>query len=285
MVNNQQQFKDNQGVVLLITLMILTVMMVSVLALAQVIVGEVKSIRYADNAIVSFYSAESGMEKALYELKQARAADDYTDFTALASTNHDVSFYADQSFTYGAIELDNEIFTAEDLTTSTFAYVDLIEPGADLSLIANQYNCYELDWRIDNCFPSHASDRLEITFTSLDQGFAYSTTTKHTAVCNCVFGSNSCQTFSGSDIDQNKFYRFSFRPLDNNVASTTFQAYKDAVSCPTSPSVIPGEASITVTGNYHSSFHTITATLPVHSPISDIFSYVIFSEQEILKGY
>ena len=83
-----KNLKTNQsGVVLIVSLMILVVMIISVISLSRVIVGEVKMTRNSDNSIVSFYVAESGVEKALYYLKLGRQATDFSDFNALAGTS------------------------------------------------------------------------------------------------------------------------------------------------------------------------------------------------------
>lgn len=286
-LNPQSKFNNNQGVILLIALMILTVMLVSVLALTKVIVGEVKMTRNTDNSIAAFYATESGIEKVMYYLKWARQEQfggfTFDDFTELDEEVIDLG--NGMSFVINQASTTDETFVLGKISTSTSAYIDLIPPAAQLDVVQGWYNCYKVDWEIENCWTDHINDRLEISYTSLGQWFDTSTTTKHTAFCNCGADTNDqCQQISSGAINNNYYYRFSFRPLDGSVASTTFRAYTAVANCGDGDSSVPSKATIKVTGSYRRSTYSITARLPIYSPISDVFSYILFSEEAIRKG-
>lgn len=55
-----------KGVTLIITFFILTIILVVVLSLSIILYKEIKIIRNIGNSVVSFYAADSGIEKVLY---------------------------------------------------------------------------------------------------------------------------------------------------------------------------------------------------------------------------
>ena len=279
-----KNLKTNQsGVVLIVSLMILVVMIISVISLSRVIVGEVKMTRNSDNSIVSFYVAESGVEKALYYLKLGRQATDFSDFNALAGTSAFLD--NERNLSFASATTTSEYFEAFDIATSSPATAEialsdgLIPEGASENL-PNQYN---IEWSIDGCYPSHASDRLEIAATSLykQSGTMKSETQQNQYVCGCGSTSDQCDVITSSSIADNKFYYFNFRPLTDTVSYLKFIPY----STKDNKNYYSGEANIEVVGNYRQSSHTINVKVNTLAPASNIFSYVLFSDDELSKGY
>lgn len=278
---NIKKLKNNQsGVVLLMSLMILLVMIISVIALSRVIVGEVKMTRNSDNSIVAFYAAETGVEKALYYLKLGRQATDFGDFLVLEGTEEFMDNERNYSFTQATTT--SVYFEAFDIATSSPATAQIIlsngtipggtpDPGLSGS--------YTIDWSIDNCLTGgHASDLLEVSVASLykEGGVLKSDTKQNVYVCGCNSSADdSCDQQPASDIDDDKLAYFTFRPLNDTVANlklTPFNKY-------------PGEANIEVVGNYRQSSHTINVKVNTMAPASNIFSYVLFSDNELSKGF
>lgn len=276
MLFNIKKLKNNQsGVVLIMSLMILVVMIISVIALSRVIVGEVKMARNSDNSIVAFYAAESGVERALYYLKLGRQATDFTDFNALEGTNIFLDFERNYSFIQSTTT--SAYFEAFDIATSSPATAQIILPSGVIPTVDDPSlsTSYDISWEIDGCSPAHSSDRLEVSVASLYKETTIKSDTKqfiYTCGCN---NSNICESILGSDIDTNKFYYFTFRPLNDTISYLKLEPENK----------YPGEANIEVVGSYRQSAHTINVKVNTLAPASNIFSYVLFSDSELSKGY
>lgn len=276
-----KNLKNNQsGVVLIMSLMILLVMVISVVALSRVVVGEVKMTRNSDNSIIAFYAAESGVERALYYLKSGRQTADFSAFNNLE--NDEVFIDNERHFSFVQATTSSAYFEAFDISTSSPATAQIVLPSGAIPggvAVPGLSGSYIVKWSIDECLAGgHASDLLEISATSLykEGGVLKSNTQQSVHVCGCDNSlDDACDIISSSDIDNDKFYYFSFRPLDSTVANLQFGpefAY-------------PGEANIEVSGFYRQSVHTINATAKTNLPPDDIFSYVIFSDDELSKNF
>lgn len=67
MFNNNIIFKEQEeGVSLIITFFILTIILAIVLSISVLLYGQIKIIRNIGNSVVAFYAADSGVEKVLY---------------------------------------------------------------------------------------------------------------------------------------------------------------------------------------------------------------------------
>ena len=292
------ELKENkQGMIVVMALLILSLIMASSLLVSRLIIGEVRMSVNVANAISSYYAAESGVEQALYYIKYIRDEADSAPFEALydGDSNPDGEVGVG-NFSFASTTLSGYSFADYDITTSTPTHVDVIHPSGDLSIlsaggwddsIATSYD-FSIDWTIEDCFPYHASDRLEITIASFDEDSFDDTGVdadieKRVLICNCAYDSNdSCDDdiSSFSSISEDRYYRYVFRPLDNTVTSLNFTIYGNS----SFEVGIPSQAEFTVDGTYGNSEYRISAEIPAIAPLSDIFSYVIFSEEDFIKN-
>ena len=266
-----------------------TLIMISVLAFSAIITGEVKMTINTGNVVISYYAAESGIEKGLHRIKYSRENSDFSYFKDLDNTGANEFTINNSYIKSRKYEIEEAITDVDDymvynLSTSSPAHVDIIDPTGAVATIDwdagfGVYQ-YKVDWMINDCFPYHASDKLEISVTSFSGNFLNPSTKKEVAICDCSFNDNDCDsdltTFTISD---NKYYRFSFRPLDNEVDQLGFGVYRGNVQLG-----IWSEASVDSYGTYANSKYYIKARMPSLSPLSDVFSYVLFSEEDLTKG-
>lgn len=266
--------------VLIMSLMILLVMVISVVALSRVVVGEVKMTRNSDNSIVAFYVAESGIERALYYLKAGRTTTDFSNFNALE--NDEVFMDNERHFSFMQATTSSAYFEAFDISTSSPASAQIVLPSGTIPggvAVPGLSSDYTVKWSIEQCLTGgHASDLLEISATSLykEGGVLKSNTQQSVHVCGCDNSlDDSCNDIVSPNIDNDKFYYFNFRPLNSTVTNLQF-----------APEVsYPGEANIEVSGFYRQSVHTINVTAKTNLPPDDIFSYVIFTDDELSKNF
>lgn len=278
-------FNNQSGVVLIVSLMILLVMIVSVIALSRIISGEVKMTRNFDNAIVSYYLAESGMEEALFYLKYSKEIDDFNNYFDQLDDTQSAKFLdndKEKSYIFSLATTTIEYFEAFDLSTTSPAKVDIVGFGGSIPSAASTLpTAYDLAWSIEDCYGGgHASDKLEISYTSLyKSGTTLKSETKQTFInCGCSSGSDSCDLFTSADLANNKFFYFTLTPLDGDVAYVKLTPKLGG-----GQSYLPGFAKIQVSGFYRQSVYHMTADLPVYAPLSNVFNYVVFSEEDIEK--
>jgi hypothetical protein len=291
------QLDDQRGVILVMSMMILLVMITSVIALTQVVFGEIKMTRNADNSIVAFYAAESGIERGLYYLKFSKEQNDFTYFDRLI----DPDYYIETPATYYNrydISLEGRVIFNEatttvpyyeiyDVSTSTPARVDIVKTDGVIPTAATTLpQSFKVEWDIYSCEDGHASDQMEITYTSLQSiaGVLKSDTKQTIAVCGCAAGNDSCTDILRTDIENDKFYYFTFRPLDDTVDYIKFTSYLGA-NHDLDTDFVPAEAFLQAYGYYRQSMHSISVRVPIYTPVSNVFSYVIFSEQDLEKGF
>jgi len=294
------------------SLLILFLMMTSAVALSRIILGEVKMVINTTNSLSAYYAADSAIEKGLYYIKYARknrgawpsdAGHLSTDpFNALAFNEFEIvdsvdNHYAD--FYYREASTASAGFTAYNINTSTPAHVDIIDPSGalpalidwDSSTSPSYVHSYFISWSIEDCFPFHASDKLEITQYTL--GASNASTEKKIIVCDCAYDSddNCSDTLTSYDITDDKYYRFVFRPLDGEVQSLSFNiyAYDTKVNYdPHDPLTydivgIASNASLIAEGIFKNARYSLQVDVPSFGAVSNIFSYVIFSEEELKK--
>ncbi len=283
MYNIFKKKKNNQGMALAMSLLISSLIMVSVLLLTSIIVNEVKMSLNSGNSIYSFYVAESGIEQGLYSIKYGARTHDFSRFENLHNTEHHLSY---GSYKFLTTTLSNLGFSAYNISTSSSVHVDIIDPAGDIG--ASDINWHSsvnaqgnIEWSIDNCFyGNHGNDRLEVTLFSFAGNFnSPFTKTENLYTCNCNSHSDNCNGVIISSLANTKYYRFKFRAFDEEIEELGFKITQgnDEIG-------ILSQAKISVQGEYHNSKYRLEAVIPSLAPVSDIFSYVIFSEQDITKS-
>jgi len=295
MIKIDKKLKEQKGVALVMALLILSLMMVSAVALSRIILGEVRMTVNTINSLSSFYAADSGIEKGLYYIKYARRNSTLVPFNDLLGNKYSIA--SGQAFTYVEATTTAPGFISYDVTTSSPAHVDIIDPSGDISNIdwdpisdPTYTHSYHLIWEVANCFPFHASDKLEITTNSFSNpgagGFG-AETTKDIVICDCnSYANDFCKdTTTYYPISDSRFYRFSFRPLNDTVKSIYF----NILAYPTVGSPydvgIASNASLIVDGAYKNSKYRLRVEIPSLGALSDAFSYVIFSEEDLSKNF
>ncbi len=284
-----QQLKSNQvGASAVMALLILSLVLAAALSLTSVLLNEVRISLNAENVVASAYVAESGVEKSLYYIKYSRLQSDFDYYTNLQGQQQTI--YNNGKFNIITASLNNVIFNAYNISTSSPAHMDIIDPSGDISSVVwpdkdpDQISSYSIGWDIDACYPDHASDRLEVTIYSFGTGYldpsgnvSSPDVSKNIYVCSCEsseYQDSNCVTINGPGLSTSRYYRFVFRPLDSTAEKVSFFLNGGGIF---------SQALIEVDGTYRTSQYRLRATLPALSPTSDIFSYVIFSEEELKK--
>ncbi len=283
--------KNKKGFALVMTLMILSFAMLTGLFMNGIIVGELRVSLNTINVVNSYYAAESGIEKALYYITTDKLADSAIDnvtyYDSLDASSNSYSLSNDAQYSYTLTSISAPNFSTTNVNNTNPAHVSIIDPLGNVSSINWSVNpdiSGVVKWRINNCFPSvdypdsHASDRLEITQYSFADSFTAPAVYKIVAVCDCSSDPqflNSCRNVKLTSISGSKYYHFIFRPLDSPVSVLDF-------SLENAPGIL-SETLTKVKGKYKNSEYLLQAKMSALRPTSDIFSYVIFSEEDLTK--
>lgn len=83
--------KQNKGVSLLITLLIMSAFLAIALGISKLTLGEIKLVRDIPSSLIAYYAAEAGLERAIYEERQGGGA----------SNSSDCSIELDNGSSYG----------------------------------------------------------------------------------------------------------------------------------------------------------------------------------------
>lgn len=281
---------------LVMALILLSVMMTSALALGRYILSELRMSLNSVNGISAFYAADSGLEKGLYYLRYGVDQSNLGIFDGLAEAaspftlaNSDATFdYLAATTTSPVPSFSEHTYTVFDISTSSPGTlpgtVNILDPTGNVVNIdwasgGSAYS-YKIYWKVNNCFPNHASDRLEVTNVSFASNFTDVREENHILLCDCTYSNDWCNSLvSEFPMSNQRFYRFSFRPLDGAVEELSFDVLRDNV-----PVGIKSEAIIDVSGSYHNSTYRMQARVPALNVVSGVFSYIIFSEQPIIKN-
>jgi len=289
----KNNIKHQQGAALVIALLILSLTIVSATALGKVILGELRISLNARNSLIAFYAADTAIEKSLYYLK-------YNNIRGLSwpiGSLENETFYmygSNANFTFQQISTSTPGYSFYDITTSSPAHIDIIDDVGNLPAsidwdTTNSSHYYVVDWNILDCFPDHVSDRLEITSYYFNNDPFDVVSDKDVVICNCSFDidpdiRNACDSsLTTKTIFDNNFYRFSFRPLDGPVDSLFFNVWANPALGSDYLASSTANLYVVADGTYKNSQHRLTVEIPETSPISDIFSFVVFSEEVIRK--
>jgi Tfp pilus assembly protein PilX len=271
--------KNKKGFALAMTLMILSVAMLTGLFMNSIIVGEVRVSLNTVNVVNSYYAAESGIERALYYITTTEMGAEnntlyYDQLDALANS-HTLDNGASYTYTKTSTSSPRVLFT--NVSNTNPAHVSIVDPQGNIGSISwtDSATGANLNWKIDNCFPNHGSDRMETTIYSFGSGFINTSVSKTVSVCDCKSATSidSCTGLYLSGLSNNKYHKFTFRPLDSVANLLEFSM---------SPGIF-SETLTQVSGKYKNSEYLLQAKMSALRPGSDIFSYVVFSEEDLTK--
>ena len=254
-----------KGVSLIITFFIMIIILSVVFSVSALLYSEIKVIRNIGNSVISFYAANSGIEKVLY----------YDDQVLPESASTDAD--GNQTITVGPRGLCsmypyNYLFNSlitNTQWTNTLACPDSSVVGLDNVVYCNVNNAINsgmpqsLSSDHDGCDPS-VCDNCQIAFTgTLDNGATYSTTAK-------VFpSSNALSTSQTSNFEINSVGNFGGAGRQIKISISAIKA-KDVIQigedCASPKSTGQGESvsiqanvSIGIPGN--DTIGSVTATV------------------------
>lgn len=268
--------KNKEGAILVMSLLVLSGMLITGISMATLTLNELKQAKSSDYSVIAYYAADSAVESALYKLRKLN----------LSAT------YLNENYASGSFQ---NLAAWENNISSTPAYNALLRQNR--SAIINLYDseqdcgavkCVECAW---NDLDAGESDPdLEVTFypwrfTGLinvlpgqgEQEY-YRSVPENRVNTSSVAGPWHKYNFS---LLNNTCYTIRVRPLYDD-ADVTVKTYSD-VGCTTQIG-IPSFLTIDALGKYGTSKQRIKTVVSKEAPLSNIFEFVLFSEEPIVKN-
>lgn len=287
--------QGQRGAVLLLALMLLSLVMFSTLSLATILVTELRSSRFSDNAVVAHYAAESGSEQALFLLKEARSVDElsvvnpYDQFFHPNSPTHrrlDTFGALDQQRLYDLTKISttSDDFVAYNIPVNSAAQLDIFDPLQELSNAPTTYvSNLHINWQVDAATGANQS-RLELTllkYINVAGSLQIDPISDNPRKLYLLCGNDSGQCLTTDvSLSPNSFYHVSVRPIDKNLKKVTITTSDDNGQTVG----IPSQIFIKTTGHYRDASQEVTVQTPWDNGSSDLFNYVIFSDSSLIKN-
>jgi len=279
---------NQQGVVLLFSLIILGVMSAIAFGISSLVYREVNVARSFDDSLQSYYAAESGIERALDIVAEHRKQHD-----TLANTLAAVVDYAPKASPVTLPESDSTYTIDSTKTTSTttqlhiplrdFFQVDLYNPDASVTSFMNAESA-RLLWNVaDSCT---AGSRMEMTFqefTSSSFGLTDDSVYKQVYTCGIETApvGTDCQATSNWPA-KNTNYVIQIHSLDCPSVDATLSFY-DADDAGGTVVEIPSVITIASIGSGNLSQREIIARTKWIPGASGLSAYVLFSLESVVK--
>ena len=252
--------KDKRGNTLVIAILLMTVMLAVAVGLSNAFVTELKLSTNLDDAVFSYYGAESGIEYGLYDARK---------------TDLDLNVNETDTFSNGV-----DWTRTTDDTVSSLSLVSISE---DKSV--------QLDF-FDPDTPATASGlgSIVINWTGATGSWALVKITSWTPAASIDWATkvdeeylraNSAASFI-INLTTTKAYKIKIKALHQDLNTVSIVAY-DGADGTGSTVDIPNFLDITGEGEYGTSHQAINVSMPRGIPLASLYNYVIFTEESLTK--
>ncbi|MDD5342631.1 MAG: hypothetical protein PHI73_04860 [Patescibacteria group bacterium] len=268
--------RNNQaGVTLVLSLLVLTVVTAVATALSILIINEVLNTRGITSSVKSFYGAEVGIEQGLWLVQKARR--DGTSIEDAANLLAGGQQLSDPRVQWTRLaEVKSESITI-NLRKDESAFFELYTPDDQIGMGVGPPS--ELSITFEEC--AAGPTKVEATWTGWKAGVGFFEPSYKSYPIPCNGTSISLE----DPINDPERFRLQLRAFDGAATKLTFVVKDEAHTIIN----LSSQIKITVTGEYPSgsltsSSQAIEAKVPWLIPISGIFSYAVFSEEDIIKN-
>lgn len=245
------------GNILPLALIMTFVVLLSGIAVGTIVLEGLQRARETNDSISAYYMADSGIERELFEIRKNGRT--LTDVAALGSDYPNGGTWASTA----ALEQSMEKIV-DRVTVNDFTVIDLFDPDS-LGAAANVDDLH-IAWT--------GNGALDVGYAQWQTGGTVVWPSDDAAVSQVGVG-NSMNII----LDPTKGYRIRVRARDADAEHVVISATKAGVTVP-----FPGNITLGAEGTFGKATQKITVSMPKSDVLSGVFSYVIFSECQLLKG-
>lgn len=284
--------KNKDGVILVYSMMMMSVLLSVALGLSYFVIRDLNKARAIDNSIVAYYSAEAGLEQSLYLIKKA-------DFPAEAEKLKTQLTQREMSFSGGVWDLDESV----DFESGFLRQRLLNGQNVKFFILRRQKNedapkSITVNW----LRPKESNANLQVNIIQLDpqnttDGSLVYYTENSVIETTDSSGELDIRCYDLNDLSLTgnrlspvdylvdlKILGFSSDDYIDSLSIKTYNKYCNSAEFEDSynPSGI-SNLTIKARGVFGGVSQYINASIAPYDPISGLFGFVLFSEQDITK--
>lgn len=284
--------RRSPGIILVASLLMMAALLAIALAFAVFILSDLRQAAATDNAIVAYYGAESGLERALFLLRRDQddpaILDRASDLVALPTQTTGRLVTANALWDLADSADQQAVYARERLYNGQAVKLYLLDRAAG----SNVAQAVGLSW--ERPAGGSSATRLQAILTQLtpqtrDGALIYYTDTNDLAPTPPT---DWCLPLKDELLDGTtgaaRDYVLELRTVSDTandyVANLRVRAYGTDDCAPGSELIGLTNVSIVARGTHGGTEQTIYATLPPRDPISGVLGFVLFSEEDITKG-
>jgi len=256
----QKVFACKSGSLLLMSILILSSIITAASTMGTITLQNLRLGIAVDNGLVALYAAESGVEDALYEIRKNETA-----AAALLANG----------------TLANNASWARTITTTTMSLgktvpingsweINLYEPDTSLSPLSNPIKSLRLSWA------GSGSEWAEVKITP------WTTAGSLGAPTTQLFSAASNPATVNLQDATAVLYRIQIKALYSALNNLTVAAY-NGLDLSGSPVPLPTQITLLSTGMFQRAKQAVRAIMAHRAPLSDVFGYVLFTEEDLIK--
>jgi len=292
--------EQQRGIILIFVLIVMAALLATALGFGFFLLADLRRAKAIDNSLSAYYAADAGIERSLFLFRQQ-------EITSVGELIQNGDLLESNS----KWRIDDPSNNSSDYEPSVFR--QRLANGKNLKLYflgrragSNSAKAISVFWKKGS---PPSSVKLQISFTQLnpqvnaDEGDAliYYTDQNVLEVADSetTGGLATCYYFkdiglSGAPLplpDQYADYLVEFKVLGSGadyVDKVNILAYDNEEDCRNSvnaDSSAISNVTLKSVGSHNNVRQTITANLPPRDPFSGLFGFVLFSEEDITKGY
>lgn len=291
--------KNEKGIILILALMMMSILLSIALGFGVFIISDLRQAQEIDSSINSYYFADSGMERTLYLFRHG----DKEKIGAFSGLGGALSVIDRNGDIDGETPDDWTINESTDYEPTFFRQRLYNGQSARLYFLgrsdgANSSKSIKIAW-----FKGLNSPKLQVVFTQLNPlvdgsgALVYYTDISKIEISDSSpapsgSGNPVCFDFKDRDTDGYSLtppsdYLVELKVLgtgDDYVDNLSVTSYSEDNCLTPYPQ---GISNITIksVGTYHGTRQAIYANIPPRDPSSGLFGFVLFSEEDITKGY
>ncbi len=276
--------KNNQGVILVLTLIIMSVLLATAISFAVFIISDVKQSKSIDDSISAYYGADAGIENSLFQFRKLSV-------TTTANLISGGRMASSTSIWNKSKSTDTEdVIIRQRLYNGQSIKLFFLGRVASTNLVKG----ISIFWQNG----TNSNSNMQVTFTQLEpqqandgQSFIYYTDQSKLERSDSIStGIASCYKFLNTLVNGGTGlfdYVVEIKALGaegDYIENLKVQAY-NTDNCQAGTSIKNAISNIAIVseGQQGQSVQQITAQIPPKDPASGISSFVLFSEEDITK--
>lgn len=259
--------KSQDGSLLLMSLLILSGLLATGSTVGLITAQNLRQAKEVDFSVISFYAAESGVEDGLYEIRKRE--------TAVGSLAPSGVLTNGAGWTRTAAATANVL--SRSIAKNDSWQIDLYNPDASLSALGAPIKSLSIAWT------GPGTEWLSVQIAPWPtSGVWPSPPVAPNRPSTQLFSAAINPAVVNLQDAANVLYRLRIKALYADVANVTVRAYQ-GLDNNGGAAPIPAQLAITATGDYKTNKQALRASMPQRPPLSGVFGYVLFSEEDLIK--